>query len=64
MHTSNEELLTTKQAASYLKVSESFLVKERSNNASIPFIKLGAKVTRYRKSDLDQFINARVKKTQ
>lgn len=51
------ELLTRKQAAEYLNVTKSTLnawASERRNN--LPFVRVGTKIVRYRKSDLDDFI--------
>lgn len=50
------QLLNTKQAASYLGVSTSFLEKDRWAGARIPFIRLGSRSIRYRLQDLEQFI--------
>ena len=54
-------LLTTKQAATYLNVSTAFLERDRWAGAKVPFIKIGTRSVRYRVSDLDQFIEARVR---
>jgi len=55
------DFLTTKQAAKYLGISESFLEKERCYGLiKIPFVKLGRTV-RYRKIDLDNFANENVR---
>lgn len=55
-----DDLLNTKQAANYLHVSEAFLNRDRWVGATIPFIKIGSRAVRYRKSDLDLFINSRM----
>ncbi|WDI30544.1 helix-turn-helix domain-containing protein [Hyphococcus flavus] len=56
-------LLNTEQAARYLGVSASFLAKARVNGSpSIPFTRIGVAV-RYRKSDLDAFIDENMKTT-
>lgn len=49
-------LMNTKEAASYLGVSESYLEKNRIKKRNIPFIKLSARVVRYKKEDLDSYI--------
>ena len=55
----NNQLLTTKQAASILSVSEDFLARDRWAGAKIPFIKLGSRAVRYRQEDIEDFINSR-----
>lgn len=53
------KLLTTKEAAPYLGVSEAFLERDRWAGARIPFIRIGARAVRYRLSDLDAYIESR-----
>jgi len=60
MKNQTEELLNNKQTANYLSVSEAFLNRDRWAGATIPFIRVGSRAIRYRKSDLDNFINSRV----
>ena len=56
----NPEILTTKQAADYLCLTEATLTTWRCTKAvRVPFIKLGRSV-RYRKVDLDAFIKSNV----
>ncbi len=53
-------LLKVKDAAEYLGLSQSFLDKDRSGRALIPFVKLGkTRGVRYRQEDLDAFIESR-----
>lgn len=52
------QLLTTKEAAQYLGVSEAFLERDRWAGARVPFIRVGARAVRYRLSDLDAYIEA------
>ena len=48
--------MTTKQAAEYLQVSPGFLEKDRLNNVyKIPFYKIGVHI-RYKKEDLDEWL--------
>ena len=55
-------LMTTEQTAEYLGVSVSFLNKARvSGKPEILFTKIGSSV-RYRKSDLDSFLAANVRR--
>ena len=54
-------LLTTKQAASYLSVSCSFLEKDRWRGARIPFVKIASRSIRYRQEDLDRYVESQTK---
>lgn len=54
-----EKLLTTKEAAPYLGVSEAFLERDRWAGAQVPFIRVGSRAVRYRVSDLEAFIESR-----
>lgn len=54
--TPENELLTTLQAANYLKCSVSWLNQDRGKKPpKIPFVKIGAMV-RYRKADIVKYI--------
>ena len=55
------KLLDTKQAAKYLGVSAAFLERDRWAGARIPFVKLGTRSIRYRVSDLDRYIDSKVR---
>jgi len=55
-----DRLLTTKEAARYLGVSEAFLERDRWAGARIPFIKIGSRAVRYRITDVDSYIQDRV----
>ena len=57
------QLLTTKQAASYLSVSAAFLERDRWAGARIPFLKIGSRTVRYRRMDLDSYLNTRLRKS-
>ena len=52
-------LLTSKEAASLLRVSEAFLARDRWLGPTIPFVKVGEHRVRYRRSDLEAYINRR-----
>lgn len=55
------EILTTKQAAEYLSLAEATLMTWRCTKAvKVPFVKIGQKCVRYRKADLDAFIESNV----
>jgi excisionase family DNA binding protein len=55
------KLLRTKQAADYLGVSAAFLERDRWAGAQIPFIRIGSRSVRYRLSDLDTYIESKVR---
>lgn len=57
-------LYTTLQAAQYLGVSKAFLERDRWAGAQVPFIRIGNRSVRYRKSDLDSYIQLRVKQVR
>lgn len=54
-----DKLLTTKEAAPLLGVSEAFLERDRWAGAQVPFIRVGSRAVRYRLSDLNAFIESR-----
>lgn len=56
-------ILTTKEAALYLGVSKAFLERDRWAGARIPFLKIGSRAVRYRQSDLDSYIESRVRQS-
>lgn len=58
-----QQLLNTQQAAQYLGVSKAFLERDRWAGARIPFIKVGSRAVRYRQSDLDDFLDSRVRRS-
>lgn len=51
-----DPLLTTKEAARLLGVSDAFLERDRWAGARIPFVKIGSRAVRYRQSVLDDYI--------
>ena len=53
----NTRLLTTKEAATFLCVSEAFLERDRWAGARIPFIKVGSRAVRYELSVLQAYID-------
>jgi len=56
----NRNLLTTKQAADILSVSVAFLERDRWAGAKVPFVRVGSRSVRYRREDLDTFIESRI----
>lgn len=59
----NEPLLTTKEAAKCLSVSEAFLERDRWAGARIPFIRIGKRAVRYRPEDIDAYISIGIRKS-
>lgn len=57
----DERLLNTTEAAHYLGVSKAFLERDRWAGARIPFIKVGTRAVRYRRSDLDSYLDGRLR---
>lgn len=55
------QLLTTQQAARHLNVSSAFLERDRWAGARIPFVKIGSRSIRYRVSDLERYLESRVR---
>lgn len=53
-------VLTTTQAAEFLNVSRSFLDKDRINQKSIPFMRIGRKIA-YDINDLEAFMEQQKK---
>ncbi len=56
-------LLTTKEAAHLLRVSEAFLERDRWAGARVPFIKVGTRAVRYRAADLEAYIQAQARQS-
>lgn len=52
---SNKEMLTTEEAAAYLRVSKSYLYKQTSKKL-IPYYKPTGKLCYFKKSDLDAWL--------
>ena len=59
----NDRLLTTKEAARFLGVSEAFLERDRWAGAEIPFVRVGSRSVRYQLSELEAFVRSRVRKS-
>lgn len=54
----SQQLLTTEEAAHYLSVPETFLHRDRWVGAQIPFVRVGKRYIRYRKQDLDHYVES------
>ncbi|MCW8889353.1 MAG: helix-turn-helix domain-containing protein [Sedimenticola sp.] len=52
----SHQLLNTTEAAHLLGVSKAFLERDRWAGARIPFVKIGSRSVRYRRQDLDTYI--------
>jgi excisionase family DNA binding protein len=58
-----KHLLTTTEAAQYLGVSKAFLERDRWAGARIQFIKVGSRAVRYRLSDLNSYLDSKVRRS-
>lgn len=58
-----KQLLNTAEAAELLGVSKAFLERDRWAGARIPFIKVGSRAVRYRREDLESYIEAQVRRS-
>lgn len=56
-----EVLLNTNEAARFLGVSKYYLERDRWRGAEIPFVKIGNRIVRYRKGDLEDYILRRMR---
>lgn len=55
-----DNLLTTKEAARYLGMSEAFLERDRwTGDPKIPFVRVGSRAVRYERSALDNYVRGR-----
>ena len=59
----NNRLLTTKEAARYIGMSEAFLERDRWAGAQIPFVRVGNRAVRYEVSALDAYIRSQTRKS-
>lgn len=57
------ECIRTPEAARYVALSESSLTKMRVLGVGPPFIKVGSRAVAYRKSDLDAWLDSRVRQS-
>lgn len=59
--TKNEELLNKTEAAAYLSLRPQTLDNWRSTGRyRLPFIRIGARAIRYRRQDLERFLESRM----
>ena len=56
-----EACMRTPEAAAYVALAESTLTKLRMTNDGPPFVKVGPRAVAYRKTDLDAWLEARVR---
>lgn len=52
----SDSLLTTTEAATLLGVSKYYLERDRWVGAQIPFVRVGTRLVRYRREDLERYI--------
>lgn len=62
-HIVHSDLLNTAEAARLLGVSKAFLERDRWAGARIPFIRVGARAVRYRREDLERYIEAQIRRS-
>lgn len=58
-----QQLLTTEEAAKYIGMSPAFLERDRWAGAKVPFIKVGSRAVRYRLSDLESYLESRIRRS-
>lgn len=58
-----KNLLTTKEAARYLGVSEAFLERDRWAGARIPFVRIGSRAIRYELSALEAYVKSNTRRS-
>ncbi len=56
-------LLNTAEAAQLLGVSKAFLERDRWAGARIPFVRVGTRAVRYRRTDLDDYIACKMRRS-
>lgn len=56
----NSELITPKEAAAFLQISEAQLKAFRRGRTGPPFVRINSRVIRYRRGDLIAWIKERV----
>ena len=56
-------LMNTGEAARYLGVSKAFLERDRWAGARVPFVRIGSRAVRYRRVDLDKYIDQRIRRS-
>lgn len=59
----SESLLTTREAAKFLRVSAAFLERDRVESGRVPFIKLGSRSVRYRQEDLNEYVEGLLRRS-
>lgn len=57
------QIVNTQEAATYLGVSKAFLERDRWAGARIPFVKMGSRAVRYRITDLDAYIESKIRRS-
>jgi hypothetical protein len=57
----HKSLLTTKEAAKFLGMSEAFLERDRWTGARIPYVLVGKRAIRYERSVLEAYVQSRIR---
>jgi len=57
------KLLSTKDAARYLGMSEAFLERDRWAGARIPFVRIGSRAVRYELSTLEAYVKSNIRRS-
>jgi len=60
----NEAYLLPKEVSEITQISESELSRRRQKRDGIPYIKLGHKTIRYKRSDVDAFMDGKLIETK
>lgn len=63
MKMQNEQYLLPSEVSKIIQVSERQLARQRQTRCGIPFVRLGHKLIRYKKSDVDTFMTSNTVKT-
>ena len=54
-----EKMMTTKEVSKYLRISEAALYEYRRTGTGPNYVRLNDRLVRYRKSDVDEWLNAK-----
>jgi excisionase family DNA binding protein len=58
-----KNLLSTKEAARFLGISEAFLERDRWAGARIPFVRIGSRAIRYELSALEAYVKSNIRRS-
>lgn len=54
-----EKMMTAKEVSNYLRISEAALYEYRRTGTGPNYVRLNDRLVRYRKSDVDEWLNAK-----